>query len=149
MNKITRRFGSGTLMIFLSFGQPQKELDDFLERLNNFHPILKFTHEHSREEINFLDVTVRVNHGEFITSLYCKPTDGHHYLHFESCHPSHTKSSNIFSQPLRMRRICSKKSDLVANFGKLKDYFKEKGYPEDMVNRETKRKLGSLSLGCS
>ena len=72
MNKITRRFGSGTLMIFLSFGQPQKELDDFLERLNNFHPILKFTHEHSREEINFLDVTVRVNHGEFITSLYCK-----------------------------------------------------------------------------
>ena len=54
-----------------SFGQPvKKNLMIFLERLNNFHPNLKFTHERSREEINFLDVTVRVNHGEFITNLY-------------------------------------------------------------------------------
>ena len=48
----------------------------------------------------------------------------------ESCHPSHTKSSIIFSQALRMRRICSKKSDLVANVGKLKDWLtrKQKGH---------------------
>ena len=81
---------------------------------NNFHHNSKLTHECSKEEINFLDVTVRGNHGEFITNLYSKPTDGHQYLLFESCHPSHTKSSIIFSQALRMRRICSKKSnDLV------------------------------------
>ena len=48
-----------------------------------------------------------------------------------------------------MRRICCKKSDLVANIGKLKDWFKERGYPEDMVNKETKRALESPSLGCS
>ena len=135
--------------IFFIWTASEKELDDFLERLNNFHPNLKFTHERSREEINFLDVTVRVNHGEFITNLYCKPTDGHQYLHFESCHPSHTKSSIIFSQALRMRRICSKKSDLVANIGKLKNWFKERGYPEDMVNKGTKRALETPSLGRS
>ena len=56
--------------IFFIWTASEKELDDFLERLNNFHPNLKFTHERSREEINFLDVTVRVNHGEFITNLY-------------------------------------------------------------------------------
>ena len=33
-----------------------------------------------------------------------------------------------------MKRIYSKKSDLLPNVGKLKDWFKEKGYPEDMVN---------------
>ena len=48
-----------------------------------------------------------------------------------------------------MRRICSKKSDLVANIGKLKDRFKERGYPEDMVNKETKMTLESPSLGRS
>ena len=48
-----------------------------------------------------------------------------------------------------MRRICSKKSDLVSNIGKLKDWFKERGYPEDMVNKETKRALESPSLGRS
>ena len=42
-----------------------------------------------------------------------------------------------------MRRICSKKSDLIANVGKLKGWFKE------MVNKETKRALESSSLGCS
>ena len=130
--------------IFFIWTASEKELHDFLERLNNFHPNLKFTHECSRQEINFLHVTVRVNHGEFIINLYCKPTDSHQYLHFESCHPSHTKSSIIFSQALRMRRICSKKSDLVANIGKFKDWFKERGYPEDMVNKRTKRALESL-----
>ena len=45
-----------------------------------------------------------------------------------------------------MRRICSKKSDLVANIRNLKDWFKERGYPEDMVNREIKRSLESRSL---
>ena len=48
-----------------------------------------------------------------------------------------------------MRRVCSKNSDLVANVGKLKDWFKEKGYPEDMVHKVTKRALESPSLGSS
>ena len=121
--------------IFFIWTASEKELDEFLERLNSFHlSSSKFTHERPTEEISFLDVTVRVNHGEFITNLYCKPTAGHQYLHLESCYPSHTKSSIIFSQALRMKRICSKKSDLLPNVGKLKDWFKEKGYPEDMVN---------------
>ena len=51
--------------IFLIWTASEKELDDFLKRLNN-------THERSREEINVLDVTVRVNHGEFISNLYWK-----------------------------------------------------------------------------
>ena len=109
--------------IFFILTASKKELD-----------ALQFTHKRSRKEINFLDVTVRVNHVEFITDLYCKPTDGHQYLHYESCHRSHTKSSIIFSQALRMRRNCRKKGDLIANVGKLNDWFKEKGYPEDMVN---------------
>ena len=79
-------------MIFFIWTASEKELDDFLERLNNFYPNLKFAHERSREEISSLDFTIRVNHGEFMTNLYCKPTDGHQYPHFESCHPSHTKS---------------------------------------------------------
>ena len=48
-----------------------------------------------------------------------------------------------------MRRIGSKKSDLVATVRKLKDWFRESSYPENMVNKETKRALESPSLGCS
>ena len=70
--------------IFFIWTANEKELGDFLDRRNSFNPNLKFTHERSRDEIHFLDVTVRVNHGEFITDLYCKLTNGHQYLHFES-----------------------------------------------------------------
>ena len=138
MNKFSLRFGLGTLMIFfLIWTACEKERWFFWnESINNFHPNVKFTHECSREEINFLDVAVKVNHGEFITNLYWKPTDGHQYLHFASCHPSDTKPW--------MRRISSKKSDLVPNVWKLKDWFKERGYPEDMINKETKGHLKVL-----
>ena len=63
--------------IFFIWAVSEKELDDFLERLNNFHPNIQFTNDRSREEINSLDVTVRVHHSQFITDLYCKPTDGY------------------------------------------------------------------------
>ena len=132
---------------FFIWTASEKELDDFLERLNNFHPNLKFPHERFGEEINFLDVTVRINQGEFITDLYCNFTSGHQYLYYESSHSSHTKFSINFSQTLRMRRILSMRSDLVANVKKLKDWFTERGYIEDMVNKETKRALETSSLG--
>ena len=46
------------------------------------------------------------------TDLYCQPTDSHQYLHYDSCHAEHIKRSIIFSQALRLKRVCSQKSDL-------------------------------------
>ena len=69
-----------------------KELDEFLNRLNSFHPNLKFTDERSRESLNFLDVIIKIQQVEFVTDLYCKSTDEHQYLHFDSCYASHTKA---------------------------------------------------------
>ena len=99
----------------------EKGVDEFLNRLNSFHPNLRFTHERSRESLNFLDVIVKIQQGEFVTDLYCKSTDGHQYLHFDSCHASHTKTSIVYSQALGMKRICSRRSDLIVNINKLKD----------------------------
>ena len=60
-------------------------------------------------------------------------------LQFESCHPSHTKSSIIFSKALRIRRI-----DLVANVAKLKDSFKERVYPKGI--RSARKQKGQLKV---
>ena len=43
-----------------------------------------------------------------------------------------------------MRRICSRRIDLVANVKKLKEWFKGTGYSEDMVNKETREHLKIL-----
>ena len=42
-----------------------------------------------------------------------------------------------------MKRICSTRSDLIVNINKLRDWFREGGYPEEIVNKETKRALES------
>ena len=42
-----------------------------------------------------------------------------------------------------MKRLCSRRSDLIVNINKLKDWFREKGYPDEIVNKETKRALES------
>ena len=60
------------------------------------HPTytIKFTHEISRTEVNFLDTTVRKNEeGVVSTDVYQKPTDMHPYLHWTSAHPPHLKHS--------------------------------------------------------
>ena len=130
-------------VIFFIWTASEKELDDFLNHLNSFHPNLRFTHERSRESLNFPDVIVKIQQGEFVTDVYCKSTDGHQYLPFDSCHASHTKTLIVYSQALRMKRISSRRSDLIVNINKLKDWFRERGYPEEIVNKETKRALES------
>jgi hypothetical protein len=60
-------------------------LMDFLEHLNNVHPTIKFTMEHSNIQINFLDTTVKIDQNrKMYTTLYTKPTDTHTYLLFLS-----------------------------------------------------------------
>ena len=63
--------------IFFIWTESEDELEGFLQRLNVFHPNLKFTHGNSKLSINFLDVTVSINGEEFESDLYCKPTDCH------------------------------------------------------------------------
>ena len=95
--------------IFFIWTESEESLEKFLEDINKFHPNLKFTYEKSKEKINFLDVVIKINEGRIITDLYCKPTDGHQYLHSDSWHADDIKRSNIFIQTLRLKRICSEK----------------------------------------
>ena len=134
--------------IFFIWIASEKQLEEFLNCLNSFSPQFKFTHKRSRESLNFLDVIVKIQQGEFVTDLYCNSTDGHQYLRFDSCNASHTKTSIVYSQALRMKRICSRKSDLIVNINKVQNWFREGGYPEEILNKETKRVLES-SIGSS
>ena len=49
-----------------------------------------------------------------------------------------------------MKRICSRRSNLIVNINKGKDWFKERGYPEEIVNKEANRALeSSISISNS
>ena len=75
--------------IFMVWTHGEGSLNHFIEYLISLHESIKFTHEFSYSDINFLDTTVKFNvNRELITTLYNKPTDTHLYLEYSSAHPS-------------------------------------------------------------
>ena len=89
-----------------------KNVNKFLRDLNELHPYLNFTYEKSQEKIKFLHLVIKLTDGKIVTDLYCKSTDSHQYLHYDSCDAEHIKRSIVFSKILWLTRICSQKSDL-------------------------------------
>ena len=127
--------------IFFTWTESEESLEKFLEDLNKFHTNLKFTYEKSKEKINFLDVVIKIKEGRVITDLYCKPTNGHQYLYYDSCHADYIKRSIIFSQTLRLKRICSEKNDLNVHVEDLKIWLHKRGYPDYLMREQVERAL--------
>ena len=73
------------------------ELVTFVDYLNSRVETIKFTFEASLSQVNFFDTTVHLEpNGSIWTDLYCKPTDSHSYLLFDSSHPGHCCRSLLF-----------------------------------------------------
>ena len=70
----------------------ENKLERPWQRLNTFHPNLKFTCKKSKTSVIFSDIFVRINVGKFKTDIYSKPTDFHQFLVFDSVHPIHLKN---------------------------------------------------------
>ena len=120
--------------IFLIWEHSLAELEVFIKHLNDCHPTIKFTSEHSYNHVNFLDTTVHLTpEGTLYTDLYCKPTDSHNYLVYDSAHPGHCKKGLPYSQFLRLRRICQRLSDFDKNATMLASHFYRRGYPLDLI----------------
>ena len=115
------------------------DLQTFTTYLNNIHPTIKFTSNHSLTSIPFLDVSVSLCNGIITTDLYTKPTDKHQYLLQSSCHPKHTKRAIPFSLALRLRRICSSDDTVTLRTNELKTYLNKRGYNLSFLNQEIGR----------
>ena len=60
--------------IFMIWTHGEDTLTEFITYLNGIHPTIKFAHELSTTQINFLDTTVKVNSPrELYTKLYKNP----------------------------------------------------------------------------
>ena len=122
--------------IFFIWKHGKEKLKIFLNSLNEFDPCIKFTYESDKESIEFLDIKVSLRNGKVFTDLYVKPTDRHQYLHYLSAHPYHTKKSVIFSQTLRISRLCSSEKDFEDRKEEMKSQFRKREYPENLIRSE-------------
>ena len=121
--------------IFFIWEHGEESLEKFLNKLNTFHPTIKFTAEYSKEAIN-LDVNVRLVEGELMTDLFVKSTDTHQFLDPSSSHPYHCKKGIPYSQALRLNRICSDIESFDKRCNDLEGCLMERGYNEKMIRKQ-------------
>ena len=109
--------------IFSIWTHGKEDLENFLQEFNNYNPALKSTYESNEKEIPFLDLKVKLNEGKISTDLCIEYTDRHQYLYFTSWQSNHTKRSILYSQGLRVKRICSEKEDFLKLMREMKLLF--------------------------
>ena len=129
--------------IDMQWSHGQDNLKIFLELANNFHTSIKFTSEISNTQHVFLDTVSRIEGNNLITDLYSKPTDSHQYLLLTSCHPPHCCRNIPFSLALRIRRICTQKSDFEIRTKELSDQLCRRVYNNTKVSQSI-TKAGNL-----
>ena len=118
-------------------------LKRFVYLVNILDPSLKFTVEIGGKQLKFLDLLIELKDGRLTTSVYSKPTDGHLYLHYTSCHPKNTKLAVQYGTALRLKRICSSEQDYQLKVKEYQAYLISRGHdPNEVV--ETFNKVSNI-----
>ena len=125
--------------IFFIWEHGEESLEKFLNKLNSFHPTIKFTAEYSKGTINFLDVNIRLVGGQLMTDLFVKPTDTHLFLDPSSSHPYQCKEGTPSSQALWLNRICSDNESFDKRCNDLEGWLMERGYNGKMIRKQILR----------
>ena len=115
--------------IFLVWTHGEEALLKFLDHCNQCFPTIKFTAEHSSEQINFLDTTIYFNkEGTLESTLFVKQQDICTLLHNNSFHATSCKKGIIYSQALRYRRIITNNDQLEEKLETLRNNLIRRGY---------------------
>lgn len=119
-----------------------ESLKQFHHSLNQFHPTIKFSLEHTGDtpSIPFLDTSVTLTEdGTITTELYIKPTHSGVLLHHSSAHPRSTKVAVASSQMNRALRVSSTSAGSSRSTEKIALMLENNGYPNDMIVKSKKR----------
>ena len=137
--------------IFTTYTGSLENLHKFLDELNNIHPTIKFTMNHTTPscenlvppppctcstgtELPFLDTACSIRDRKIIVDLYRKPTDRNQYLLPSSCHPAHVTTNIPFSLAYRIVRICSEPETRDKRLEELKQLLIDRNYKKNIIN---------------
>ena len=128
-----RRFIDDCIMLWTG---SEVELLNFLEHINNIHPLIKFkaSYDFQSKKVEFLDTVISITEQGFIkTSLFTKPGKKCTYLLPSSCHPGHITQNIPYSLALRLKRICSDNLDFLAHLDILQEKLLGRGYKQNFI----------------
>ena len=126
--------------VFSLWDTNRKEINNFIEHANNYHPTIKFTADISDKEIIFLDTCIykgaRFEKESILdTHTYFKPPETFQYTHFKSCHPPGVKKGFVKGEGLRLLRTNSSEETFVENIRIFKLRLRARGYPNNLIDK--------------
>ena len=107
---------------------------------NSLHPRIKTELRFSSQQIEFLDVNIKIKDGFIQTDLFSKDTDKHLYLHVTSSHPNLVKIAIPYRLGIRAKRICSEDEDDSVRRTEIKTHLRKRGYTNDMVEKQLQKR---------
>jgi len=151
ISEILQKSGSGYLTalkrfiddLFFLWHGTEAQLKQFVTKLNNIHPCIRFTTSYNimEKSTTFLDTKVQIKNGKICTDLYRKSTDKVQYLLPSSAHPSHTTRNIPFSLALRIRKICSEPENVENRMNELRCMLKSRSYSHRIIENAIERAM--------
>ncbi|CAF1534998.1 unnamed protein product, partial [Didymodactylos carnosus] len=123
--------------IFCIF-KKQQNINDFLMRINKWHPNVEFTIEREcNEKLAFLDVLISRDNinNKYNTTIYRKPTNTNLYLLYESNQCREYKIGLIRTLIIRILLICSTEELKNDELKLMKETLMMNGYPQHLIKR--------------
>ena len=117
----------------------EKELNDFLQSLNQVHPTINFTWEKDHNKITYLDVDLEkvklVDSFKIGYSTHFKKTNSFQYVHYTSFHPASTKKGIIKGELTRISRTTSDPTVTDSTLDFIVGKFKDRAYPASVLTQ--------------
>lgn len=119
---------------FIVWNSGDNNLKTFKEILNELNPDIKFTAEESLDRISYLDILLTKQDEVIMTDIFYKTTDTHQYLHFNSCHPRHTKRAIPYNLARKTCTIVNSETVKIQRLHQLKQFLMKRNYPEKIID---------------
>ena len=103
----------------------------FQSLFNGLDPNISYIFSELSKENDFLDIHMKVVDYEMELDVFRKPTDSFNFLHFDSCHPTHTRNNIALSLAIRIVRITSHNRD--ARLNELMNNLMIRGHPRKNI----------------
>jgi len=107
--------------------------EEFKTHLNTCGSELSWKTTELCDEVNFLDMTIKIKDNKLITTLYEKPRNHHLYIPPTSCHPPGLLNGMIHGNINRIFKLCSEHEDRKKRTNDFIRHLQNRGYTFDKV----------------
>lgn len=133
--------------ILTCFTGTKRQLNIFLNFINNIHPNIKFTMEvEQNKQINFLDLTIQNNKGIHSFKIFHKPSHTDTVIHNSSSHPYPHKMAAFNSMIHRLLNVPLSEVDFKYELNLIKQIAVNNGYNPQLINNIYNKKIHKIAI---